>query len=438
MQRNSEGEDAKEVQRRLKELGYYKGRTDGKFGAQSVAALKKFQEANGLKADGIAGESTYKILFSMGAVAAGATPTPEVTASPVPEQTEETAAAAPAAAQTVFETLRKGDAGDAVRLMQEALVNLGYLSGKSDGVYGDATVQAVRAFQKANGLKVDGTAGNETLRKLYSLEAQAAPTATPTVKPTATPKPTATQTPATTATETLKKGSSGEAVKAMQKRLIALGYLSGKADGKFGTKTYEALVAFQRKNKLKADGIAGAQTQTALNSSSAVAANASATSAPAATATPAPAASASVKPSASRVLYANWYTTVKAIARKYPYATIYDYQTGISWQIHIFSLGAHADYEPLTANDTAKMLRVFGGNTWNPRPVWVIFANGSVYMGSTHSNPHGTSHITDNNFNGHSCLHFPRTQEQVTAIGTYATSHQDTIDKGWAVTQRMK
>ena len=84
------------------------------------------------------------------------------------------------------------------------------------------------------------------------------------------------------------------------------------------------------------------------------------------------------------------------------------------------------------------MLRVFGGNTWNPRPVWVIFANGSVYMGSTHSNPHGTSHITDNNFNGHSCLHFPRTQEQVTAIGTYATSHQDTIDKGWAVTQRMK
>ena len=144
------------------------------------------------------------------------------------------------------------------------------------------------------------------------------------------------------------------------------------------------------------------------------------------------------RPSASKVLYANWYTTVKAVARQYPYATVYDYQTGISWQVHIFSLGAHADYEPLTANDTSKMLKVFGGNTWNARPVWVIFADGSVYMGSTHSTPHGTQHITDNNFAGHSCLHFPRTQEQVTAIGPYATSHQDTIDKGWAATQQMK
>ena len=68
----------------------------------------------------------------------------------------------------------------------------------------------------------------------------------------------------------------------------------------------------------------------------------------------------------------------------------------------------------------------------------MIFANGSVYMASTHSNPHGTSHTKDNNFDGHSCLHFPRTQEQVEAIGPYATSHQDMIDKGWAVTQAMR
>ena len=144
------------------------------------------------------------------------------------------------------------------------------------------------------------------------------------------------------------------------------------------------------------------------------------------------------KPSASKVIYANWYTTVKAVCRNYPYVTIYDFQTGISWQGHIFSLGAHADYEPLTATDTSKMLKVFGGNTWNPRPVWVIFADGSVYMASTHSSPHGTQHTTDNNFAGHSCIHFPRTQEQVTAIGPYATSHQEMIDKGWTATQSMK
>ena len=161
----------------------------------------------------------------------------------------------------------------------------------------------------------------------------------------------------------------------------------------------------------------------------------------AATATPKPAGQTETiagRPDPSKVIYANWYTTVKAVCRKYPYATVYDYQTGISWQVHIFSLGAHADNEPLTANDTAKMLRAFGKNTWNPRPVWVIFADGSVYMASTHSMPHEVQHIRDNNFDGHSCIHFPRTQEQVTNIGPYATSHQEMIDKGWAATQAMK
>ena len=129
---------------------------------------------------------------------------------------------------------------------------------------------------------------------------------------------------------------------------------------------------------------------------------------------------------------------MKTVCKSYPYATVYDYETGISWQVHIFSVGAHADYEPQTANDTSKMLKVMGGNTWNPRAVWVVFANGSVYMASTHSMPHGVIHITDNNFAGHTCLHFPRTQAQVESIGVYATSHQNTIDAGWARTQAMK
>ena len=68
----------------------------------------------------------------------------------------------------------------------------------------------------------------------------------------------------------------------------------------------------------------------------------------------------------------------------------------------------------------------------------MIFADGSVYMASTHSMPHEVQHIRDNNFEGHCCIHFPRTQEQVTNIGPYATSHQEMIDKGWAATQAMK
>ncbi len=433
VRRDDEGADAKAVQKRLKELGYYRSRVDGKFGYLSVQALKAFQTDNGLEADGVAGKTTYAILFSSQALAKGTTPTP------IPEPT-------PAAgseemgipSEASYETIRKGMLSASVATMQQALIDLGYLTGAPDGNYGTATERAVKAFQKKNGLKMDGVAGTATLSLMYSIDAAPAATATPAPTGAAAKAAKAAATAAPkTEDESLKKGSAGDAVKSMQQQLISLGYLTGKADGKFGTDTYQALVAFQKANKLTTDGIAGVKTLKKLNSSSAVSAKNESTAA--ATAAPVKvASSAGATPSASRVKYANWYTTVKAICRKYPYATVYDYATGISYQVHIFSLGAHADYEPLTAADTSKMLKIFGGNTWNPRAVWVAFADGSVYMASTHSSPHGVQHRTDNNFAGHSCIHFPRTQEQVEAIGPYATSHQNTIDVGWARTQAMK
>ena len=431
----SEGDDARTVQRRLKDLGYYKGKTDGIFGKGSVDALTRFQKANGLLADGKAGKTTYAILFSDKAkTAAEAEPTATPEASEEPESTPEPTATA---AAITWKTLRSGDSGQAVSQLQEQLIQLGYLDGKTDGKYGTKTVEAVKAFQKANGLKEDGVAGEATQKKLFGGDAKAATnkkaSATATPKPTATPQ--ATTAANTASSGSLKQGDRGDEVRELQRKLIQLGYLSGSADGIFGKNTTAAVIAFQKANKLEADGIAGSKTQDKLNGSS----TSSSSSATASTTASTNSTGTVVgKPSASKVIYANWYDKVKSVCRNYPYATVYDYQTGISWQVHIFSIGAHADYEPLTANDTSKMLKVFGGNTWNPRAVWVIFADGSVYMASTHSNPHGTSHITDNNFAGHSCLHFPRTQEQVEAIGTYATSHQETIDKGWAATQKMK
>ena len=201
----------------------------------------------------------------------------------------------------------------------------------------------------------------------------------------------------------------------------------------FGKQTASAVKAYQKASNLTADGVAGSQTLSSL--SSVAAANNAAASNKTTTTTNQ---KTTVTPSAAKVQYANWYDKVKSVARNYPYATVYDFATGISWQVHIFSLGAHADYEPVTANDTARMEKVFGGNTWNPRAVWVIFSDGSIYIGSTHSMPHEVQHVRDNNFAGHSCLHFPRAQEQVEAIGPYATKHQSTIDAGWATTQKMR
>ena len=517
VRRGDSGENAKLIQQRLIELGYLTGKADGVFGSASQKALEAFQTKHGLKVDGTAGEATYAILFSYNALRADEVATPVPTITPTIPAATATPTPAPITKENVvviregtkgdavsrlqqrltalgyytatvdgvcklddvaaikafqranslsvdgvagydtqvkmysmlaityggdiaggtvdkFETLRKGMSGDAVKQLQERLITLGYLAaGSADGNFGTVTAEAVYAFQKANGLMRDGVAGNATLNKIYGSSATAA---TPT--PSSTPNVVdATIQIATNAT--LKQGDVSSTVKSMQQRLIELGYLTGKADGNFGAQTYAALVAFQRANALNADGVAGQKTLEALNKANA---KANAGSTPSTPSTPNSSATTSSigtnKATASKVQYANWYNVVRAKAKAYPYATVYDFETGISWQVHMFSLGAHADSEPLTASDTSKMEKAFGGNTWNPKAVWVIFGNGEIYMASTHSYPHEVQHIKDNNFPGHLCIHFPRTQAQVTAIGPYATSHQKEIDDGWSRTQDLK
>ena len=68
-----------------------------------------------------------------------------------------------------YTTLRNGSKGDEVKKLQQSLIDAGYNVGSSgaDGIYGNNTAAAVKAYQKANGLSVDGIAGNQTLGKLY-------------------------------------------------------------------------------------------------------------------------------------------------------------------------------------------------------------------------------------------------------------------------------
>ena len=65
------GSDVTAVQTRLRELGYYTGTVDGKYGSGSIAAVTAFQKKCGLKADGLVGQSTYAALFGGNAPAAG-------------------------------------------------------------------------------------------------------------------------------------------------------------------------------------------------------------------------------------------------------------------------------------------------------------------------------------------------------------------------------
>lgn len=111
------------------------------------------------------------------------TEVPTATPSPKPDPTPQLTP------DSRYETLRFNDRGDEVRRLQRRLIELGYMpKGSADGAYGYQTYNAVRDFQRANGLSSDGVAGPATLTQLYQ---------NPNVRPlmTATPVPTATQAP---------------------------------------------------------------------------------------------------------------------------------------------------------------------------------------------------------------------------------------------------
>ncbi len=428
MQNGTRGQAVVRLQERLMELGYYSCQADGVYDSNDIAAVRAFQKRNGLKADGIAGLDTQLKLYSNTAVAAEASNVKLPT--PIPFVTPD-----------VTITLRNGSSGEYVRLLQERLASLGYYNGAVDGEYGSGTLRAVVTFQQFHGLGADGVAGRKTQELLYSNNAktyaQAKPTPTPTPKPAATQKPGSTQ-PVTITL--LKKGMQGSAVKQMQQRLVALGYL-GSADGIYGIKTYNAVVAFQKKNGLSADGVAGSKTQNKLYSSSAISENGSIISTP--VQNPSSGTSSGTvsggfqAPSASQVRYANWYTEIRARAKLMPDVVIYDPDTGLHYNLHMFSFGKHADAEPPTKQDVETMNRIIGESSWGPKYVWVIFSDGRVYIASTHSNGHTVDHDSDNGLNGHICLHFPRIMSEAEATGPYAVSHQKEILWGWEVTQAM-
>ena len=151
-------------------------------------------------------------------------------------------------------TLRKGDAGAAVKEMQEKLLAAGCKLEKygADGSYGKETVEAVKAYQTANNLTPDGICGPLTWAKLDAIQGTTTGTTTaPTI---------------TTNRPTLRKGDSGPDVKEMQEKLLAAGCTlpNHGADGQYGAETVKAVKAYQTANSLTPDGICGPLTWAAL------------------------------------------------------------------------------------------------------------------------------------------------------------------------------
>ena len=218
LEKGSTGSDVKDLQTKLKKLGYYDAYVDGDYGDTTVAAVKAFQKKYNLTADGIAGKETLKKLDSVYENASSAKD---------------------------VDSLRMGDSGSAVKDLQTKLKKLGYYDGTVDSTFGSGTYAAVRAFQKKYNLTADGVAGSETLKKLDSAYKNAN---------------------SDKDDDSLRMGDSGSAVKDLQTKLKKLGYYDGTVDSTFGSGTYAAVKAFQKKYNLTADGVAGSETLKKLDS----------------------------------------------------------------------------------------------------------------------------------------------------------------------------
>lgn len=398
------GDDVKSVQSRLKALGYYTGTVDGNYGTGTMAAVASFQLRNNLSADGVAGKRTYKKLYSSDALAAISTPT----STPTTGVTRPT------------RLLYSGCTGDDVKSVQQRLKDLGYLTDKVDGKYGANTVAAMRAFQLRNGLTGSGNGDTATYTILYSVNAI-----------TAEGKQVDSTTPMVYTN--LKVGATGDAVLRLQQALSNLRY-TVTINGTYDETTRAAVLAFQKRNGLAPDGIAGVNTQTKLYTGDCVTGDTALPDENQNGGTGNNGASFGNGPAKSQIKLQMWYTEIKPTIKSGQTVLVYEPRSGSSFRLRFYSLGRHADSEPLTAQDTAIMKAAWGGKfSWDEKPVYVLLPSGTWVLASMHCMPHLSGSIKDNDFDGHLCVHFPRTLEETIRNGDTKNGvrHQKDIRKAW-------
>ena len=231
LREGSNGESVKDVQTKLKALGYYYGDITGNVGTKTEAAIKEFQRRNGLTADGIAGPQTIAKIDAVYS-ASGASVSSSSSSS------------------SGSSLLRLNSSGTKVRDLQQDLTTLGYYWAEITGNFGPKTEAAVKEFQRKNGLTADGIAGPDTLNAIAAqVERNGGSSSSSSSSSSGT---------------YIKLNSQGTKVSQLQEDLKALGYYYAEITGNVGSKTEAAIKEFQRDHGLTADGVAGPRTLDAI------------------------------------------------------------------------------------------------------------------------------------------------------------------------------
>lgn len=152
------GVQVEKLQRALQLKNVYKGVVDGKFGNGTRDALKAYQTKHKLDVTGTADVPTINKLFGR-VLETNAQDDPKMKGITSVSQID------------VPNTTKRGNSGKHVIALQQALKIKGYYKAPIDGSYSSKTEEAVKAFQKRTGLKQDGVAGNDVIKKLFGKNA---------------------------------------------------------------------------------------------------------------------------------------------------------------------------------------------------------------------------------------------------------------------------
>lgn len=227
--------------------------TDGIFGNDTEAAVRRFQEIFGLTVDGVVGRATW---YTIQNIYLGVKRLTDLNAEGI--QLEEVTQQFPT-------VLREGDTGNAVLNLQYYISYLAMYYNTIpavaiDGIYGPATTSAVRAVQNTFGLPVDGIVGEDTWNAMYNAYLGIVRTVPPEyTEGVAIPFPGI----------TLRIGSDSEDVRILQEYLnyIAQSFPNiptVNPTGYFGPRTQEAVIAFQNQVGIEPTGVVSAITWTAI------------------------------------------------------------------------------------------------------------------------------------------------------------------------------